>query len=251
MRALLTVGEMTALPNLREFRYENEVWLRMAGGLTGVEALPADYGKVWVNNTVLQFPGVRRFNREKDQHAVAIAQEIVMRARHVYEPGGGDGIMCQVVLEANPAARYTILELEEALPALQVMLGENPYRERVEIVTGDARTKRLAPSYDLTIINDMLAIFTREEMTAVIRNAVQALHTGGAIMILKFSLDRTGTQPPFSAIVSLRMALSRSGTYLPTDEEVVEMMRGAGCVEIETHLLRAFKRLFIGRRGDG
>ncbi len=250
MRALITAGEITALPNLREFRFENEVWLGMAPGLTGAAPLPADYGKVWVNNTVLQFPGVRRFNLEKDQQAVAIAQDIVGSARNVLEPGGGDAIMCQVVLDSNSTARYTILELEEALPACRVMLAQNPHRERVEIVTGDARTTKLAPTYDLVIINDLLAIFTRDEMAAVIGNAVHALRAGGAIMLLKFQLDRTGTEPAFSAIVSLRMTLSRHGTFLPTDDEVVELLHCAGCKKIETHPLRAYKRLFIGRRGN-
>jgi SAM-dependent methyltransferase len=250
VRALLTDGELTALPNLREFRFENEVWLGMARGLTGAAPLPTSYGKVWVNNTVLLFPGVRRFNREKDQHAVAIAYDAVMRARSVLEPAGGDGIMCQVVLEANSYARYVILELEDALPACRVMLEANPHRERDEIVVGDVRTMTLPPSYDLVILNDMLAIFTSDELRAIIGNAVKALQPGGAIMILKFALDRTGTQPPFSAIVSLRMTLSRTGTYLPTDDEVVALLRDAGCSEVEVHPLRATKRLIVGLRGQ-
>jgi SAM-dependent methyltransferase len=249
-QALLTGGELTALPNLRECRLENEAWLGMAGGLTGEAPLPAGYGKVWVDNTVLQFPGVRRFNREKDQHAVAIAQDAVMGALRVLEPAGGDGIMCRVVLEANRSAHYTILELEDALPAFRVMLEANPHRERVEVVVGDVRTTQLPPSYDLVILNDMLAIFTPDELRAVIANAVQALQPGGTIMILKFTLDRTGTQPPFSAFVSLRMTLSRAGTYLPTDDEVAELLRGAGCSEVETYPLRAGKRLIVGRRGN-
>jgi SAM-dependent methyltransferase len=248
--SLVTDGEVTALPNIREFRFENEVWLEMARALTGAAALPPDYGKVWVDNTVLRFPGVQRFNREKDEHAVAIARDLVTRARHVLEPGGGDGIMCRTVLEANPSARYTILEFEEALPACRVMLGSNPFRDRVEFIIGDARTTRLPPSYDLVILNDILAIFTPGELRSVIGNAVAALRPGGAILILKFTLDRTGTQPPFSAIVSLRMTLSRSGTYLPTDDEVVALVHGAGCAEVETHPLRAGKRLIIGRRGE-
>src|SRR6185436_6791117 len=126
---------------------------------------------------------------------------------------------------------------------------ENPHSERVEIIIGDIRTASLPPSYDLVILNDTLAIFTRDELRAVIGNAVGALRAGGAIMILKFTLDPTGTQPPFSAIVSLRMTLSRSGTFLPTDEEVIELLRCAGCPEVETHPLRAFKRLIIARRG--
>ena len=247
--SLLTMGEVSALPNVREFRNENEAWLQMARALTGVADLPPDYGKVWIENSVLRFPGVQRFNREKDQHAAAIAHDLVTRARHVLEPGGGDGIMCETVLQANPSASYTILELEDALPVCREMLRTNPHPERVEIVVGDARTTRLPPSYDLVILNDILAIFTPGELRAVIGNAVAALRAGGAIMIMKFTLDPTGTQPPFSALVSLRMTLSRRGTYLPTDEEVVGLLRWAGCPEVEMHPLRARKRVIIGRRG--
>jgi hypothetical protein len=249
VRALVTDGELTALPNFSEFRFENEVWLQMARGLTGAAPLPADYGKVWVGNTVLRFPGVRRFNREKDQHVVALARDAVARAARVLEPGGGDAIMCSVVLETNPNAYYTILELEDALPACRAMLEGEPHRNRVDIIVGDARTTCLQGAYDLVIVNDLLAIFTMDEQRALLRNAVEALKPGGTILVVKFTLDPTGTQPPFSAIVSLRMTLSLPGAFLPTDEQVVHMLREAGCSDVDTHPVRATKCLIVGRRG--
>jgi SAM-dependent methyltransferase len=223
-KQLLGSGADTMLPDLARAARENLVWLRASEILTGQAKAPREYSRELLDGRIVSYPALMKFNRYCASAVLEVAAPHVQRARRVLDLGGGDGIFASLILQANPEATYTILEVPGGADSCIVQQGSDRFR----IVYGDACNFEPGEKFDLIIVNELLELFGGVDKERIVRRAKVALAPNGAIVIVKFTLTSDGIEPKSSALFSLRMRL-KSESYLESDAEVFEMLRAAGC----------------------
>lgn len=248
LRPFLVDGPRSMAGDLRRFARENEVWLRAASILRGAEAPPADYSRELLDGRVADYPALLEFNRLSADAVVACAHEEVAAARRVLDLGGGDGSFSGAVLERNPSATVTVVEVEGggAAPCL-ARHAAHVRSGRLRVVLGDARDFRPDEPFDLVIVNELLELFDAPDKERIVNSAVRSLAAGGSVVVAKFALDPTGAAPASSALFSLRMRL-KGGTYLETDTDLIELLRRAGCTHARLMQSPPAKCVVIARR---
>jgi malonyl-CoA O-methyltransferase len=133
--------------------------------------------------------------RSYDRHAcmqrlmahglVAVAGEVLGRARRILEIGCGTGYLTQLLRQANPEARFVALDLDASLvETARRRLGA---AAGVEWLVADGEVP-LRGAYDLIIANATFQWFTRP--AATLANYYQSLAPGGS---LSFSTLGPGT----------------------------------------------------------
>lgn len=156
----------------------------------------------------------------------------------VLDVGGGHGLYTELLLRRYPGAEATILDLPAAIGYLRERFPEDLHA-RLTLQEGDARETVVAGAFDLVMINDVLHSFAHAEKRRIVDNAIQALKPGGRLVCCKYYLD---AHDPHSAMnnhgFSLKMVLNSANGYLESNQEVEEIMRGHGLVDVETVLVR-------------
>lgn len=249
VRPLLLDGPITMLPDIMRVARENEVWLHMGAILKGRSKPPIEYAREFLDSRIATFPALMWFNHLCAKAVLEAVAPRVQRACRVLDLGGGDGTFAEMVMTMNPTAMVTVLELEGGAERCIALAASDLAAGRLQIIYGDARHFQVTEAYHLIIINELLELFCADDKERILHCAAQALSTGGAIVLVKFSLEPSGTGPPSSAIFSMRMRL-KAESYLESDEEVLKMLRHLGFTNVEVKNLGGLKAVIVATSGS-
>jgi len=245
IRALLARGPHCILPEIMQYRRENEIWLRLAEGLRDPRTRPdADMDG---SHLPEYLAAVELTNRQSAERLIERIAPLIGRARQVLDLGGGSGTYAIRLLDASRNLKVTLLDRPEVIEECRRRLKDRTDGGRLDLVAGNASDFDLPPHFDVVIISDLLHYFCPDGKRRILHNARRALAPGGAIVVSKFTLDGSGTSPPAAALFSLKVHLQRSEAYLETDDEAADMMRGLGLQHVEVELLDSVKSVVIGR----
>lgn len=234
-------GEVTANQT------ENKVWLNMASILNKQETAPDNYRLDLLQGNITKYHGIRSMNAALGCRVLRQIESEISQAKCVLDIGGGDGILADLILSAYPQVRVDVLELPEGAAPYQWLQQQKPDSD-LRLLLDDARSFRTGDQYDVIIINELLELFSIGDKTAIVRQAARALSPNGCLLITKFDLDASGLSPCSAAIFSVRMRLKSEGSYLETNQQVIDLLTANGLGWVETYCIDGIKTTFKARR---
>ncbi|MEV5482645.1 MULTISPECIES: methyltransferase [Streptomyces] len=147
--------------------------------------------------------------------APAIAEALDW-SRHpsVTDVGGARGNLVSLLLRAHPHLRGVVFDRPQNGPDVAEHAARQGVGDRVSFVGGDFFTDPLPPS-DVLVIGHVLADFSLEQRTALVRSAYRALRPGGALVVYDPMPDPADPDP-LSLVGSLHMlVMSPAGAGYP------------------------------------
>lgn len=248
IHSLLAKGPHCIIPEIIQYRRENENWLRLAEGLRE----PGKHRDSGLDGPHLSeyLTAVEMANSQSADRLIGHLAPLVERSHHLLDLGGGGGTHAIRLLAANPSLKVTLLDRAEVIERCRGRLIGQLDSGRLNLVAGDALDFDLPERFDIIIISDLLHYFSPGDKRKILANAQRALAPAGAIVVSKFTLDSFGTGPLAAALLSLKVHVQRPGAYLETDDEAAELMRGLGLQQIIIEPLDKVKTVVIGRSGE-
>ncbi|NEQ64808.1 MAG: methyltransferase domain-containing protein [Symploca sp. SIO2D2] len=251
IQSLLKTNWASVVEALMLYSQENDLWLRMVDIMRSHKSVLSSLNMSSINHIVpesVYLFGVELSNQEVCQEMFGKIQPEVMKATHVLDIGGGHGMHSSRVLEMNHQVNVTIIDLSNAIKVCEKRQKHHLEQGRMQLIVGDARTYEFKNTFDLVMINDLLHYFNRTDKELIIARAMKALAADGVLVISKFRLEPNGIEPAGSASFSLKVFLKTSVGYLPSDEEVVDILQKQGGNDIEVLSLGQLYSLIVMRR---
>lgn len=148
--------------------------------------------------------------------------------RRFLDVGGGPGTYSVLAAQANPGLECCVLDL----PAVAAVAGElirgQGMAERVQTLPGDYHTTPFPQGNDVVAFFGVLHQESPEDILTLFRKAHQSLAPGGRVYVLDLMTDSTHTQPRFSALFAVNMALTTKNGWVFSDEELRAWLTQAG-----------------------
>lgn len=246
-REFLLPGRSSAIADLRRYTLENIAWLEAASILRGDRQPPTAYARELLDGRIMDFPALVRFNALHAAAAIDVIEDALPPPSKVLDIGGGDGVFAAHILRRFPDAKVTILELEGGAEGCQTELSDALAKGDLVIRYADARSFTSLPTYDLVVINELLELYDDAGKARIVDHAVKATRIGGRVLIVKFTLQTSGTEPPAAAVFSMRMRM-KFGSHLETDAEAAQLLRRYGCSAPVTRPVGPFKTVLLAGR---
>lgn len=250
LRVLLAQGPHCVLPEILQYRRENQVWLRLLDILRNNSGARADAAHAMEAGHLPEYlTSVKMTNHGPARDLARRLAPLLSGSTSVLDIGGGAGDYARLLLAAGPDVTVTLFDRPEVIAQDHAVLDSAIQNGRVKLVAGDALDFQLPPTHDVALMSDLLHYFSYEDKRRIILNAKQALAPGGSVVVSKFTLDSGGIHPPSAALFSLKLHVKRSEAYLETDHEVVAIMQSVGLESVVAEPLNEIKSVIIGRRG--
>ncbi len=153
--------------------------------------------------------------------------------RRLLDAGGGPGTFAVLAARANPGLHCTVLDL----PAVAAIAGElidgQGMADRVSTLPGDYHTTPFPDGLDAVNFLGVLHQESPEDIRTLLRRAHEALVPGGVVHVLDMMTDASRTQPAFSALFAVNMALTTEHGWVFSDREMEQWLREAGFGRVE------------------
>ena len=134
--------------------------------------------------------------------------------------GGGPGTYSVLIAQANPELNCTVIDLPGVAEVADELIQQQNMQDRVKTLHGSYHTTPFPPNNDAILFFGMLHQESPEKICKLFQKAYQALAPGGKVYILDMMTDSTHTQPPFSALFALNMALTTQNGWVFSDSEL-------------------------------
>lgn len=159
--------------------------------------------------------------------AVVPQLELAGRKR-LLDVGGGPGTYSVLIAGANPGIECTVLDLPAVVAIADELIAQQGQSDRVHTLAGDYRTTPFPPGQDAVNFFGMLHQESPDSIRDLMRRAFEALAPGGVVHVLDMMTDESRTQPPFSALFGLNMALTTENGWVFSDRDLRDWMEEAG-----------------------
>jgi ubiquinone/menaquinone biosynthesis C-methylase UbiE len=162
----------------------------------------------------------------------AIVPMLDLRDRkRLLDVGGGPGTWSVLIAQANPAIHCTVLDLPPVVAIAGELIAQQGMSERVQTIGGSYHTTPFPQGVDVVNFFGMLHQEAPAEIVALLRKAYEALEPGGLVQVLDMMTDATRTQPAFSALFAVNMALTTKNGWVFSDADLKGWMEQAGFTE--------------------
>jgi SAM-dependent methyltransferase len=152
--------------------------------------------------------------------------------RHLLDLGAGPGTYAIHFCLANPELKATVYDLATTQPFALRAIEQFGLGERIDFVAGNYVDNNIEGTYDVAWLSHILHAEGPEECQGVIRKVVSVLEPGGLIFIHDFILDNSLDGPLFPALFSLNMLIGTRHGQSYAENQIMEMLDGAGVREI-------------------
>jgi SAM-dependent methyltransferase len=163
---------------------------------------------------------------------VAEAVDLTGR-RRLLDLGGGPGTYAIHFCQRNPDLEAVVFDLPTTRPFAEQTLARFGLSERISFAGGDFIAGPLPGGFDVTWLSQVLHGEGPDGCARLLANAVNALESGGLLLVQEFILDDDRAAPLFPALFSLNMLLGTPEGQAYSEPELVELMQRAGLVDIE------------------
>jgi O-methyltransferase domain/Dimerisation domain len=152
--------------------------------------------------------------------------------KHLLDLGGGPGTYAVHFCLKNPRLRATVFDLPTTLPFAEKTIRRFGLAGRIDFQAGSYLEDKLSGSYDAAWLSHILHSESPASCRLIIQKAVSALQPGGLIVVHEFLLHEGLDGPLFPALFSLNMLLGTTSGQAYSEEEIRDMLSGAGVREI-------------------
>ncbi|MDR2849941.1 MAG: methyltransferase domain-containing protein [Verrucomicrobiota bacterium] len=182
----------------------------------------------------------RRFVLAMHGRALGIGRTVVplldlAGCSRVLDLAGGPGTYAALMAQANPGLACVTVDLPAVSAVAAELVAAAGMSGRVTCRAGDYHTDVYdAAAYDAVTVFGALHQESPGQIASILARAFAALKPGGRIFVLDMMTDATHTQPAFSALFALNMALTTHNGWVFSDEELHGWLRAAGFEACET-----------------
>ena len=181
-------------------------------------------------------PG-RAMTRAMDAYARTRGRELgtcidFAETRRLLDVGCGPGTYALELLVAYPRMHATLLDLPGPAAVAAELARERGLAERVEVVSGDARTYAPREPHDTVLISNVLHMIGPAEAAALLRRAHGFLAPGGRILVQAEYLDEARTSPRWPTLLNLILRSASPDGRNHSVEETTEWLAAAGFVDV-------------------
>ncbi len=179
----------------------------------------------------------RSFVMSMHGKALAMAQPVLSMLhltgrKQLLDVGGGPGTFSALIAKQHPDIRCTVLELPAIAALAKDLIQRQGASEQVQLLPGDYHTAEFPSGNDVVLLFGMLHQESVETIRDLLARAYQALLPGGSLYVLDMMTDATRTNPPFSAMFAVNMALTKEHGWVFSDNELAEWLTQAGFHEV-------------------
>jgi ubiquinone/menaquinone biosynthesis C-methylase UbiE len=178
----------------------------------------------------------RRFVLAMHGRALGIGRSVVPMldlggCRRLLDLAGGPGTYASLLAHAHPELTCVTVDLPAVSEVAAELVREAGLAERVLCQPGDYHTDTYeADAFDAVTIFGALHQESPQQIVAILKRAHAALKPGGRIFVLDMMTDASHTQPAFSALFAVNMALTTQNGWVFSDEELKGWLHDAGFV---------------------
>ena len=182
----------------------------------------------------------RRFALSMHGRALGIGRAVVpmlplQGCRRLLDLAGGPGTYASLMAQAHPELRCVTMDLPAISAVASELVAQAGLADRVLCQPGNYHTDTYEPeAFDAVTIFGALHQEAPEMIVSILKRAATALKPGGTIMILDMMTDATHTQPPFSALFAVNMALTTYNGWVFADTELHGWLEEAGFTHCTT-----------------
>lgn len=183
----------------------------------------------------------RRFTLSMRDRALAIGRSVVPMldlsgCTRLLDIAGGAGAYAELIAQANPGVSCVTVDVPAVSAVARACVAAAGLADRVECRAGDYRTDEYEPcSYDAATIFGALHRESPDQIRDILARAHRALKPEGRLFILDMMTDRTRTEPAFSALFAVNLALTTEDGWVFSDEELKTWLVEAGFQPGDTH----------------
>lgn len=175
----------------------------------------------------------RRFVLAMHGRALGIGRAVVPMldlsgCRRLLDLAGGPGTYAVLMAQATPGLTCTVLDLPPVAQVAETLIAQAQMSERVRVLPGDYHTTPFPDGMDAVTVFGALHQESPEAIRGILSRAQAALVPGGRIYILDLMTDATHTQPVFSALFAVNMALTTEQGWVFSDAELAGWLAEAG-----------------------
>ncbi len=142
---------------------------------------------------------------------------------------GGPGTYAEMFARRYPGLKCVTVDVPAVSEAARDFVAADGLSDVVECRAGDYHTDVYeAEHYDAATIFGALHQESPEQIVDILKRTAHALKPGGRLYVLDMMTDATHTEPVFSALFAVNMALTTHNGWVFSDEELKGWMREAG-----------------------
>ena len=157
-----------------------------------------------------------------------VPQLFLKDCRKLLDVGGGPGTYSVLMAQANPELSCTVLDLPGVAKIADELIAAQNMQDRVTTLPGDYHTTPFPPEQDAIVFFGCLHQESPKAIQALFNKAYDALNPGGQIFVLDLMTDETHTQPAFSALFAVNMALTTQNGWVFSDKELESWLTNSG-----------------------
>ena len=142
--------------------------------------------------------------------------------------GGGPGTYSSLIAGKYPDINCTVIDLPAVATIADELISEAGLADRVQTIKGDYHTVEFPDGNDAVIFFGVLHQESPEDIVMLFRKANAALKPGGKMFVMDMMTDPSHTEPKFSALFAVNMALTTKNGWVFSDEELKGWLAEAG-----------------------
>ncbi len=184
----------------------------------------------------------RRFVMAMHGRALGIGRQVtplvdLTGRRRLLDVGGGPGTYSVLLAKAHPGLQCEVLDLPAVAAIADELIEQQGMADRVRVRAGDYHAEALGQGYDVILFFGMLHQESPVAIQDLFQRAYAALAPDGVVYVLDMMTDATHTQPAFSALFAVNMALTTEHGWVFSDAELRAWLAGAGFDDCSVRLL--------------
>ncbi|MCF7957635.1 MAG: methyltransferase domain-containing protein [Phycisphaerae bacterium] len=152
--------------------------------------------------------------------------------KKVLDVGGGPGTYSVLIAGANPAVECIVLDLPEVAKIAGELIEQQGMSERVKTLPGSYRTLDFPAGNDVVNFFGVLHQESPDSIREQFKKAYDSLNDGGRVNVMDMMTDSTHTQPKFSALFAVNMALTTENGWVFSDSQVMGWLHEAGFTDL-------------------
>ncbi len=140
----------------------------------------------------------------------------------------GSGAFAAALADRHPGLAVTCLDLPAVLDTARDLHAGHPARDRLHWHPADYHSATLPAGFDAVLYCGALHQESQDEARALFRNIADSLTPGGRLFVIDLMTEGDGTQPVFSVLFGLTMALTRPHGHVYHVDAVGDLLQKAG-----------------------
>ena len=172
------------------------------------------------------------------ERAMAIGRALIPAVdlsgcRSILDIGGGPGAYAVLAARSNPEVNVTVIDLPGVTEIAETLVAQAGMTSRISFLPGSYHETDFPAEQDAVHWFGVLHQESETSIPGLLARSFEALRPGGRIHVMDMMTDATRTQPAFSALFALNMALTTEHGWVFSDEDMKQWLAEAGFERID------------------